>query len=110
MGTMSKVAAKKIICSSFNFQIPIIILPHPAPPHQLAEKSINAGLISTAGRLKPRQDIGIDSNSYSLLFRPIELAYDSVRRYFPNLRDIGKIDFPIRAGSKFLELFPFFNR
>lgn len=111
MGTMSKVAAKnKKICSSFNFQISIVILPHPAPPHQLAEKAVDSGLMSSTGRLQPCKDIGIEPNRNSLLFGPIELAYDSVRWYFPNLRDIRNIDFPIRTGSEFLELFPFFSR
>ena len=111
MGTMSKVAAKnKKICSFFNFQISIVILPRPAPPHQLAEKAVDSGLISTTGSLQPSKDIGIDPNRNSLLFRPIELAYDSVRWYFPNLRDIGKIDLPIRTGSESLEFFPFFSR
>jgi hypothetical protein len=111
MGTMSKVAARnKKICSSFNFQISIVILPHPALPHQLAKKAVDSGLISSTRRLQPCKDIGIEPNRNSLLFGPIELAYDSVRWYFPNLRDIGKIDLTIRTGSKSLEFFPLFSR
>jgi hypothetical protein len=88
----------------------IVILSHPVSPHQLAEEAIDTGLISTPGSFQPCKDIGIEPNRHNLFFGPIELAYDSVRWEFPNFRDIGKIDFPVRTRSEFREFIPFFSR
>jgi hypothetical protein len=86
------------------------LLSLPVPLHQQAEKVIDSGLIAAAGSFQPSKDIRINSDCDSLLFRPIELADDRVRWYFSNFRDIGEINFPIRAGGEFLEFLPFFSR
>jgi hypothetical protein len=109
--------SRQIFCPSllvrqaiFQFPVRCRSLSSPVPLHQQAEKVIDSGLISTAGSSQPCKNICIETNRNSLLFGPIELADDIVRWYFPNFRDIGKIELPIRTRSEFLEFFPFFSR
>jgi len=67
-------------------------------------------LISTTGSFQPSKDIGIDPNRYAGFLGPIELAYDGIRRYFSDFRDIGKVNLAIRSGSEPFEFFPFLSR